>query len=61
MSDKKDKDSPDADDIQKMMQDMFGKLGINPDTTFPGFDTSSAFSDEEEIDDEPVEIDEADA
>ena len=28
MSDKKDKDFPDPDDLQKMIKDMFGKMGM---------------------------------
>ena len=35
MSDKKDKDFPDPDELQKMLKDMFGKMGAS--VTMPGF------------------------
>ena len=35
MSDKKDKDLPDPDELQKMLKDMFGKMGAS--VTMPGF------------------------
>lgn len=37
MSDKKDKDTPDSDDLQKMIRDMFGKMGSGMAMPFPGF------------------------
>lgn len=38
MSDKKDKDFPDPDELQKMLKDMFGKMGVGATVTMPGFD-----------------------
>ena len=35
MSDKKDKDLPDPDELQKMLKDMFGKMGAS--VSMPGF------------------------
>lgn len=61
MSDKKDKDIPDADELQKMLQNMFGKLGGGVTMPFPAFDQDESKG---EADDEGVagmEIDEADA
>ena len=37
MSDKKDKDMPDSDDLQKMLKDMFGKMSGGISMPFPGF------------------------
>lgn len=61
MSDKKDKDLPDTDELQKMLQDMFGKLGGGAAVPFPGFSESDGDTDEGEGDDTPMEIDRADA
>jgi ATP-dependent protease Clp ATPase subunit len=60
MSDKKDKDIPDNDELQKMLQSMFGKLGGGMTMPFPGFDGDANEAPEE---DEPdaMEMDEADA
>lgn len=60
MSDKKDKDLPDPDELQKMLQDMFGKLGGSA-MPFPGFSESEATPDEGDSDDMPMDIDRADA
>lgn len=61
MSDKKDKDIPDADELQKMLQDMFGKLGGGSSMPFPGFDTSNDKGEAEQEEVSAMEIDEADA
>lgn len=61
MSDKKDKDLPDPDELQKMIQDMFGKLGGGAAVPFPGFAADDASTDEEDSDDTPVTVDRADA
>jgi len=60
MSDKKDKDLPDADELQKMLQDMFGKLGGGAAMPFPGFSDDVA-TDEGDSADTPMDIDRADA
>ena len=31
MSDKKDSDLPDTDELQKMLKDMFDKMGVSPE------------------------------
>lgn len=61
MSDKKDKDLPDPDELQKMLQDMFGKLGGGAAMPFPGFSQDDPASDEEGSDDVQMDIDRADA
>ena len=61
MSDKKDKDLPDPDELQKMIQDMFGKLGGGAAVPFPGFAADDASTDEEDSDDTPITVDRADA
>ena len=61
MSDKKDKELPDADELQKMLQSMFGKLGGATSMPFPGFDHDKAQGDTQEGEPETIEIDEADA
>ena len=61
MSDKKDKDLPDPDELQKMIQDMFGKLGGGAAVPFPGFAADDTSTDEEDSDDTPVTVDRADA
>ncbi|MBK1829240.1 AAA family ATPase [Verrucomicrobiaceae bacterium R5-34] len=60
MSDKKDKDLPDPDELQKMLQDMFGKLG-GASMPFPGFSKDEPETDEGTPDDAPMDIDGADA
>lgn len=59
MSDKKDKDIPETDELQKMLQSMFGKLGGGMTMPFPGFDQKDDHAPE---DDEPevMEMDDAD-
>jgi len=59
MSDKKDKDLPDTDELQKMLQSMFGKLGGGMTMPFPGFDEADELTPEEES--TTMEMDEADA
>ena len=65
MSDKKDEDLhkelPDTDELQKMLQNMFGKLGGGMSMPFPGFDSEGKQGEPEVADPEPVAIDEADA
>ena len=36
MSDKKDNDLPDTDELQKMLKDMFDKMGVGSTMPFPG-------------------------
>jgi len=61
MSDKKDKDTPDTEELQKMLQSMFGKLGSGMAMPFPGFDQEGNLGDVEEDEPEVMELDEADA
>jgi len=61
MSDKKDKDTPDTEELQKMLQSMFGKLGSGMAMPFPGFDQEGDGGDAEEDEPEVMELDEADA
>lgn len=61
MSDKKDKEPPDTEELQKMLQSMFGNLGSGMAMPFPGFDQEGGESDAEEDEPEIMEIDEADA
>lgn len=61
MSDKKDKDVPDADELQKMLQDMFGKLGGGMSMPFPGFDSAEDAGNEDESQPESMELEDADA
>lgn len=51
MSDKKDKDMPDADELQKMIKDMFGKMGAGVTMPFPGFSDDEGTADPGETDD----------
>ena len=51
MSDKKDKDIPDPDELQKMLKDMFSKLGGGVAMPFPGFSNDDDTNEPE--DDEP--------
>jgi len=60
-SDKKDNDLPDTDELQKMLQSMFGKLGSVTAMPFPGFGPDSDKVAPEASDSEPMEMDEADA
>jgi len=61
MSDKKDKDLPDTDELQKMLQSMFGKLGDVGSMPFPGFNQDTERVDPVDDEPEPMEMDEADA
>jgi len=61
MSDKKDKDLPDADELQKMLQSMFGKLGNVGAMPFPGFGPEADSVEPEETDPEPMDMNEADS
>ncbi|MBT8045030.1 MAG: AAA family ATPase [Verrucomicrobiae bacterium] len=61
MSDKKDNDIPDPDELQKMLKDMFGKMGMGAAVPFPGFAPDSRTLDEEDAPTEPMEVDDADA
>lgn len=61
MSDKKDKDIPDPDELQKMLKDMFGKLGGGVAMPFPGFSHGEDDSEAEPSDPDHVEIKHADA
>ena len=60
MSDKKDKDFPDADDFQKMIKDMFGKMGMDASMSVPGFSPNEMSSDADETPSEPMETKRAD-
>jgi len=61
MSDKKDKDLPDTDELQKMLQSMFGKLGDVSSMPFPGFGQETGRVEPVDGEPEPMEMDEADA
>ncbi len=61
MSDKKDKDMPDADDLQKMIKDMFGKMGSGVTMPFPGFSHDDGEDAPESTDFDDVEMKSADA
>ncbi|MCP5536040.1 MAG: AAA family ATPase [Akkermansiaceae bacterium] len=61
MSDKKDNDIPDADELQKMLKDMFSKMGMSSAMPFPGFAPEPQVPDEEDAFDAPMEMDQADA
>ena len=60
MSDKKDKEFPDADDFQKMIKDMFGKMGMDASMSVPGFSQDVMSSDADETPSEPIETKRAD-
>lgn len=60
MSDKKDKDFPDTDDLQKMIKDMFGKMGMSASMPIPGFGPEGMTSAPDETSDEPTEMERAD-
>jgi len=53
MSDKKDKDFPDPDELQKMLKDMFGKMGVGATVTMPGFNQQGVSPDSSEGDSSP--------
>ena len=59
MSDKKDTDFPDADELQKMLKDMFGKMGMSS-MTMPGFAPETGPGDTDHVDEEPAGIKRAD-
>lgn len=61
MSDQKDKDVPDADELQKMLKDMFGKMGVDASMSFPGFNTPGETHNAGTGVDEPQTMDRADA
>ena len=61
MSDKKDKDMPDSDDLQKMIKDMFGKMGGGMSMPFPGFSHDEEVMEPEEVDSDGMEMRNADA
>ncbi|NWK55512.1 AAA family ATPase [Verrucomicrobiaceae bacterium N1E253] len=61
MSDKKDKDLPDADELQKMLQNMFGKLGGGVSMPFPAFDGGEEESKEPADEDSGFQVRDADA
>lgn len=61
MSDKKDKDIPDADEMQKMLQDMFGKLGGSMSMPFPAFDEGREKAAADDEGSAGMEMDAADA
>ena len=54
MSDKKDKDMPDSDDLQKMIKDMFGKMGAGVSMPFPGFASNDGEPEETDFEDEGI-------
>ncbi|MEJ6572126.1 MAG: AAA family ATPase [Akkermansiaceae bacterium] len=61
MSDKKDSDLPDTDELQKMLKDMFDKMGVSPTMPFPGLAPEEETPVAEESSDVPMEMDQADA
>jgi endopeptidase Clp ATP-binding regulatory subunit ClpX len=61
MSDKKDNDLPDTDELQKMLKDMFDKMGVSSTMPFPGLAPEEEPPATEESWDEPMEMDQADA
>ena len=61
MSDQKDKDVPDADELQKMLKDMFGKMGVDASMSFSGFNAPGETRDAGETTEEPLAMDRADA
>ncbi len=61
MSDKKDKDTHEADELHKMLKEMFGKMGIDSVMPMPGFFNDDEDTEAGESSDEPMEMDEADA
>ena len=61
MSDKKDSDIPDADDLQKMLKEMFDKMGMGTAVPFPGFGPEAEAPAQDDSVAEPMEVNEADA
>ncbi|MFK7911480.1 MAG: AAA family ATPase [Akkermansiaceae bacterium] len=61
MSDKKDKDMPDSDDLQKMIKDMFGKMGAGVTMPFPGFSNDDDASEPEDTDFDDLDMKDADS
>lgn len=62
MSDKKDKDIPEGDDLQKMLKGMFDKMGMSGGAMpFPGFSSTDEATDAGEPEDVAMEMDRADA
>jgi len=60
MSDQKDKDFPDADELQKMLKDMFDKMGMGATVTMPGFNQSDVTPESAQGSDQPTEMTRAD-
>ncbi len=61
MSDKNDKDVPDADDLQKMIKDMFDKMGSGVTMPFPGFSDDGGEDSSASTNNEDTKIKNADA
>ena len=61
MSDKKDKDLPDPDELQKMIHDMFDKLGGGAAIPFPGFAEGESTTENKGSEGTSMDIDRADA
>lgn len=60
MSEKKDKDFPDPDELQKMLKDMFGKMGLGATVTMPGFSQHEASKEPSKSTVEPATMSRAD-
>ena len=60
MSEKKDKDFPDPDELQKMLKDMFGKMGLGATVTMPGFSQDEASKEPSKSTVEPASTSRAD-
>ena len=54
MSDKKDKELEDAEDLNKILKNIFGQMGVNADVAFSKFDTGSDTSKFEGLDESHV-------
>ncbi len=54
MSDKKDKELEDAEDLNKILKNIFGQMGVNADAAFSKFDTGSDTSKFEGLDESHV-------
>ena len=61
MSDKTDKDVPDADDLQKMIKDMFDKMGSGVTMPFSGFSDDGGEDSSASTNNEDTKIKNADA
>ncbi|MGJ8676337.1 MAG: AAA family ATPase [Akkermansiaceae bacterium] len=61
MSDEKDKDQSEAEELQKLLKSMFGKMGVDPSVSFPGFNGQGADFDNEKSTEESAPIDRADS